>query len=87
MTQVNFRIDDDVKESAESALKAMGLTMSAAITMFLTKVGRERRIPFEVTADPFYNTENIAELERRINSVRTGKSILKEHDLIEVDDE
>lgn len=87
MTQVNFRIDDDVKESAESALKAMGLTMSAAITMFLTKVGRERRIPFEITADPFYNTENIAELERRINSVRTGKSILKEHDLIEVDDE
>ena len=87
MTQVNFRIDDDVKESAESALKAMGLTMSAAITMFLTKVGRERRIPFDVTADPFYNTENIAELERRINSVRTGKSILKEHDLIEVDDE
>ena len=87
MTQVNFRIDDDVKESAESALKAMGLTMSAAITMFLTKVGRERRIPFEVTADPFYNTENIAELERRINSVITGKSILKEHNLIEVDDE
>jgi DNA-damage-inducible protein J len=87
MTQVNFRIDDDVKESAESALKAMGLTMSAAITMFLTKVGRERRIPFEITADPFYSSENIAELERRINSVRTGKSILNEHDLIEMDDE
>lgn len=87
MTQVNFRIDDDVKESAENALKAMGLTMSAAITMFLTKVGRERRIPFEITADPFYNAENIAELERRISSVRTGKSTLKEHELIEVDDE
>ena len=87
MTQVNFRIDYDVKESAESALKAMGLTMSAAITMFLTKVGRERRIPFEITADPFYSSENIAELERRINSVRTGKSILNEHDLIEMDDE
>ena len=87
MTQVNFRIDDDVKESAESALKAMGLTMSAAITMFLTKVGRERRIPFEITADPFYSSENMTELERRVSSVRTGKSTLKEHDLIEVDDE
>lgn len=87
MTQINFRIDDDIKESAESALKAMGLTMSAAITMFLTKVGRERRIPFEITADPFYSSENTAELERRINSVKTGKSTLKEHDLIEVDDE
>ena len=87
MTQVNFRIDDDVKESAESALKAMGLTMSAAITMFLTKVGRERRIPFEITADSFYSSENMTELERRISSVKTGKSTLKEHDLIEVDDE
>ena len=87
MTQVNFRIDDDVKESAESALKAMGLTMSAAITMFLTKVGRERRIPFEITADPFYSSENMTELERRIHSVRTGQSLLKEHELIEVDDE
>ena len=87
MTQVNFRIDDDVKESAEIALKAMGLTMSTALTMFLTKVARERRIPFEITADPFYDPVNIAELERRISSVRMGKSVLKEHDLIEVDDE
>jgi DNA-damage-inducible protein J len=61
MTQVNFRIDDEVKENAESALKDMGLTMSAAITMFLTKVGRERRIPFEITADadPFHSPANI----------------------------
>lgn len=83
MTQVNFRIDDEIKESAENALKAMGLTMSAAITMFLTKVGRERRIPFEITADPFYSPENLAELERRIKSVRNGTSTLKEHELIE----
>ena len=87
MTQVNFRIDDDVKRNAEKALNDMGLTMSAAITMFLVKVGRERRIPFEITADPFYSNENIVELERRIESIKNGTSTLKEHDLIEVDDE
>ncbi len=86
MTQVNFRIDEDVKNNAEEALKEMGLTMSAAITMFLVKVGREKRIPFEITADPFYSAENIAELERRIAGIRNGTSILKEHDLIEVDE-
>ena len=48
MTQVNFRIEDDIKANAESALKEMGLNMSTAITMFLVKVGRERRIPFEI---------------------------------------
>lgn len=50
--QVSFRIDEDVKKSAELALDEMGLTMTAAITVFLKKVGRERRIPFEISADP-----------------------------------
>ncbi|MDE5559003.1 MAG: type II toxin-antitoxin system RelB/DinJ family antitoxin [Ruminococcus sp.] len=86
MTQVNFRIEDDVKANAEKALKEMGLTMSTAITMFLVKVGREKRIPFEINADPFYSAENIAELERRVVSLENGTSTLKEHDLIEVDD-
>lgn len=58
MAQINIRIDDDVKEKAENALKEMGLTMSEAINIFLVKVGRERRIPFEVTAnDPYYSAE------------------------------
>ena len=87
MTQVNFRIDEEVKADAEKALKDMGLNMSTAITMFLVKVGRERRIPFEINADPFYSAENLAELERRIASVKNGASTLKEHELIEVDDE
>lgn len=87
MTQVNFRIEEDVKNNAEKALKDMGLTMSAAITMFLVKVGREKRIPFEINADPFYSAENIAELERRVANLRNGSSVLKEHELIEVDDE
>lgn len=86
MAQVNFRIEEEVKANAEKALKEMGLNMSTAITMFLVKVAREKRIPFEINADPFYSAENIAELERRIASVENGTSTLKEHDLIEVDD-
>ena len=73
-----------IKSKAESACTAMGLTMSSAINIFLTKVANERRIPFEISADPFYSEENIAEVERRIANVRSGKSTLKEHDLIEV---
>lgn len=42
---------------------------------------REKRL----YSDPFYSKENIAELERRVENIRLGKSILKEHDLIEVD--
>ena len=86
MTQVNVRIEDNIKADAESALKEMGLHMSRAITMFLIKVGRERRIPFEITADPFYSAENLPQLAPRIQGVNNGSTVLKEHKLIEVDD-
>lgn len=86
-SQVSFRIDEDIKRSAERALDDMGLTMSAAITVFLKKVGRERRIPFEISADPFYSESNIQYLNKIINGIEDGTRPLIEHDLIEVNDE
>ena len=85
MAQVNFRVDDNVKSKAEKACADMGISMSAAINIFLVKLGNERRIPFEVSADPFYSKDNIEELEKRIADLKAGKTELKEHDLIEVD--
>ena len=36
----------------------MGLNMTTAITMFAKAVVRQNKIPFEVTADPFYSEAN-----------------------------
>lgn len=60
---VNFKLDANVKRSMEQACADMGLSMSAAFTIFAKKVGRERRIPFEVSADPFYSESNMAHLQ------------------------
>ena len=49
---VNFRIDEDVKKNMEQVCREMGLSMTAAFTIFATKVGKEKRIPFEITAEP-----------------------------------
>ncbi len=49
---VNFRMDEDVKKNMEQACREMGLSMTTAFTIFATKVGKEKRIPFEVTAEP-----------------------------------
>ena len=49
---VNFRIDEDVKRDMEQACREMGLSMSTAFAIFAKKVGRERRIPFEIAAQP-----------------------------------
>ena len=85
MSQISLRIDDEIKSNAERTLNDIGLSMSAAITIFLKTVIRENKIPFELSADPFYSEENMTELKRRIDSVRTGESTLKEHELIEVE--
>lgn len=82
---VNFRLDAEDKKNMEQVCTELGLSMSAAFTIFAKKVGREHRIPFDVSVDPFYSESNIKELKRRIESVRSGKSTLKEHDLIEAD--
>lgn len=82
---VNFRLDAEDKKNMEQVCTELGLSMSAAFTIFAKKVGREHRIPFDVSLDPFYSESNIKELKRRIESVRSGKSTLEEHDLIEVD--
>ena len=47
---VNFRLDEDVKKNMEQACREMGLSMTTAFTIFATKVGKEKRIPFEITA-------------------------------------
>lgn len=86
MAQISLRIDDDVKRNAERTLDDIGLSMSTAINIFLKTVVRENRIPFELSADPFYSKENMEEIERRVSNLRTGKTTLKEHDLIEVDE-
>lgn len=86
MAQINLRVDDEVKRNAERTLNDIGLSMSTAINIFLKTVVRENRIPFELSADPFYSKENIAALEKRVADIRSGKSTLKEHELIEVDE-
>ena len=61
----------------------MGLAMSAAFTIFAKKVGRERRIPFEVSADPFYSESNMEYLEKKMAEYRAGTLKVAEHSLIE----
>jgi len=83
-TLVNFRLDSNVKESMEKVCKAMGMSMTTAFTIFANKVSREKRIPFEVNADPFYSKENLDYLAKTIADYKMGKAKEVEHDLVEV---
>ena len=83
MAQLSMRIDDSVKEKAEIACNALGLSMSSAINIYLVKLGNEMRIPFDVSVDPFYEPENQKILARSIKQLKSGHA--SEHELVEVD--
>ena len=80
VVNVNFKLDEDVKKSMEQACNELGLSMSAAFSIFARKVGREKRIPFEVSVDPFYSEENMARLKKAIGDLNAGKGTLHEVD-------
>lgn len=84
-TMVNFRMDTEAKKEVEEICSKMGLTMTSAINVFLSKVRMERRIPFEITADadPFYSESNIRHLERIMADIESGNAHFAEHGLTE----
>ena len=81
-TMVNFRMDESLKKSMEETCGEMGMSMTTAFTIFAKKVVREKRIPFEISADPFYSENNIRHLEEIAADIDAGRVKLVEHDLL-----
>ena len=64
---VRARIDEQIKEEASVVLAAMGLTVSDALRMMLTRVAREQSLPFEPLVP---NAKTI----KAMREVRAGKT-------------
>lgn len=75
-TNINIRIDSDLKEQFERFCADMGMTMTTAINIFAKKAVREYRIPFEVGAElPNAETrEAIREMQRMKADPSLGKT-------------
>lgn len=84
---VNFRMDAELKKSMEQACSELGMSMTTAFTIFAKKVSREKRIPFEVSVDPFYSESNLCYLEQAARDVKEGRAHFAEHELLEAEDE
>ena len=62
---VQARVSRDIKEEASDVLAAMGLSISDAVRLLLTRVAREKALPF---APLIPNAETIAAMKE----ARTG---------------
>ena len=59
-TSITFRVDDSLKKKFDSLCDEFGLTSTAALTVFMKAVVRERKIPFEVQARSEYEIRSQA---------------------------
>lgn len=70
MTTLNIRIDETLKEQAESVFDEVGLSISAAINVFFRQVVRTNSIPFELSA----NVPN----KKTIKAIEEGRKMVSE---------
>ena len=81
---VQARIDAAVKEEAATVLAAMGLTVSGALRLLLTKVAHEKALPF---APLVPNAETIEAMrEARRGDLRQSASVEDLFDDLRADD-
>ena len=70
---VRARIDEHIKEEAATVLATMGLTVSDAFRIMLTRVAREKALPFEPLVP---NAETIEAMkEARRGNLRSFKTV------------
>lgn len=91
-TNINIRMDKQLKNQFETFCNNAGLTMSTAFNVFAKTSVRLQKIPFEITAEPnqkgegsppasFYSESNMKVLAKSIKQIKEGKGV--EHELIE----
>jgi DNA-damage-inducible protein J len=66
-SNINFRMDTQLKKDLESTCKDMGMSMTTAFTVFAKKVVSEHKIPFEITADSLLSEKTKMENKDEIN--------------------
>ena len=77
MTTVSVRMDESLKRDFDAVCNELGMSMTTAITILAKKMTREKRLPFEVSMDPFYSASNMAALNDSIEEMRQGRTVTK----------
>ena len=80
MAQATFsvRMEDSLKKDFDRLCSDFGMSMSTAITVFAKAVVRERKIPFEISAN-IPNAETLA----AIDDVNNNRNMSKAYDNME----
>ena len=76
-TNVNIRIDEDLKREFDNLCQDLGLTMTTAFTVFAKMAIRRQGIPFEIARD-IPNVETVAAIEE-VQAMKKNPSLGKSY--------
>jgi len=82
-TNLNVRIDTDLKKRSEVIFNELGLTMSAALTVFLRQTVRSNGIPFDMRLNS--TDEETIDVNQNRNMSKPLHSVKSIEDLPPVD--
>ena len=77
-TNINVRMDETLKAQFDQLCDTLGLSMSAAITLFAKTSVRERRLPISLSLDPFYSEANMSRLLASMAQLEAGRTVAHE---------
>ena len=70
---VHVRVDERVKQEATATLALMGLSVSDAVRVFLTRVVAEQQIPFAIKVPNAATRAAMAEVDAMIESGKPAR--------------
>jgi DNA-damage-inducible protein J len=79
---VRARIDENIKERAAAVLSTMGLTVSDAVRMMLTRIARDEALPFDLTPNALTaETLRKSEMGEDVHHVNDAGALFKDLDI------
>jgi DNA-damage-inducible protein J len=81
-TNINIRIDEDLKREFDNLCQDLGLTMTTAFTVFAKMSVRRQGIPFEITMN-VPNAETVAAIEE-VKAMKKNPSLGKSYTNVDV---
>jgi DNA-damage-inducible protein J len=81
-TMVHVRLDEDIKAQATETLASMGLTLSDAVRVFLTRVVADQQLPFSLKS-PNEATRAAMKEARSMSKTRSKARFANVNELVE----
>lgn len=78
----NIKIDPELKEQAQALFDSLGLSLSAAVNVFLRQAVREQAIPFRI-GEPLPNADTLHAIQEARNGISLSRGFSSVQELME----